>query len=90
MDPMLDNLRLYGADMDGAMSRFLDDIDLYKTCFTVFLADESFPKLGEALAAMDYEAAFEYAHTLKGVTGNMGLTPLYQVLCHLVAMLRSR
>ncbi|MEG2176445.1 MAG: Hpt domain-containing protein [Oscillibacter sp.] len=90
MDDLIEKLTAYGGDMDGAMGRFVDDAALYESCFTVFLADEAFPKLGEALETSDYEKAFEYAHTLKGVTGNMGLTPLYEVICQIVEGLRGK
>ena len=33
-------------------------------------------------------AAFEAAHTLKGVAGNLGLKPLYDAVCHIVEPLR--
>lgn len=42
------------------------------------------------MKARDYTAAFEAAHTLKGVVGNMGLTPLYQAVCEIVEPLRKR
>ncbi|MEG0769760.1 MAG: Hpt domain-containing protein [Ruthenibacterium sp.] len=90
MDAMLERLRSYGADMDGAMDRFLEDVELYKTCYTAFLQDEAFPLLGKALAQKEYETAFECAHALKGITGNMGLTPLYQVICRMVEELREQ
>ncbi|MEG1505242.1 MAG: Hpt domain-containing protein [Lachnospiraceae bacterium] len=89
MNEILEKLEKYGADVTGAMGRFLDDEDLYQTCFVVFLKDESFQKLGEAIAKKEYEKSFEYAHTLKGVAGNMGLTPMYQVLCDMVEDLRK-
>ncbi|MEG1537193.1 MAG: Hpt domain-containing protein [Clostridiales bacterium] len=89
MDVMLQKLQEYGADVDGAMGRFLNDVPLYKTCFTIFLEDEAFLKLAQALEERDYQNAFTYAHTIKGVAGNMGLTPLYQVICHIVEALRK-
>ncbi|MEG2404528.1 MAG: Hpt domain-containing protein [Oscillospiraceae bacterium] len=90
MDTLLAELKEYGADVDGAMGRFLDDVDLYKSCFVGFLNDEAFQKLGNAILSSDYEKAFEYAHTLKGVTGNMGLTPLYSTICTTVDVLRNK
>ncbi|MEG2660329.1 MAG: Hpt domain-containing protein [Oscillospiraceae bacterium] len=90
MDTLLIELKGYGADVDGAMGRFLDDVDLYKSCFASFLNDEAFQKLGSAILNSDYEKAFEYAHTLKGVTGNMGLTPLYNTICTTVDVLRNK
>ncbi|MEG1963884.1 MAG: ATP-binding protein [Clostridia bacterium] len=86
---ILDKLKEYGADVEGAMGRFLSDLDLYKSCLTTVLSDELFQKLGKALASMEYKDAFEYAHTLKGTTGNMGLTPLYKAICNIVEDLRK-
>ncbi|MEG2957775.1 MAG: Hpt domain-containing protein [Christensenellaceae bacterium] len=90
MDNMLEKLKEYGADITGAMGRFLNDVDLYKTCFQICLEDEAFEKLGQAIAAMEYDNAFEYAHALKGITGNMGLMPLYQVIHCMVEDLRRK
>ncbi|MEG1632618.1 MAG: Hpt domain-containing protein [Oscillospiraceae bacterium] len=90
MGTMLEKLNEYGADVQGAMERFLGDEELYEACFMVFLADEAFPLLGEALALKDYTQAFEAAHTLKGVAGNMGLTPIYNLICGIVDALRAK
>ncbi|MEG1782935.1 MAG: Hpt domain-containing protein, partial [Oscillospiraceae bacterium] len=83
-------LREYGADVSGAMERFLNDEDLYKVCYDVLLQDEAFENLGEALKEQNYEVAFECAHTLKGVIGNMGLSPIYKVVCGIVEDLRQK
>ncbi|MEG1845223.1 MAG: Hpt domain-containing protein, partial [Clostridia bacterium] len=63
MDDFLEKLKDYGGDMEGAMARFVEDIDLYKTCFVTFLADVAFPDLGASLEKSDYKRAFECAHT---------------------------
>ncbi|MEG2117876.1 MAG: Hpt domain-containing protein, partial [Clostridia bacterium] len=89
MDKLLEKLSEYGADIDCVNSRFLGDIDLYKSCFDTFLSDENFLQLGEAIKACDYERACDCAHTLKGIAGNMGITPLYQDVCIIVENLRK-
>lgn len=90
MSDLMERLKAYGADTVGAMSRFLDDGDLYASCFEIFLEDACFAKLGNALAAQNYAEAFDCAHTLKGVAGNMGLTPIYHAICSLVEPLRAK
>ncbi|MEG2038015.1 MAG: Hpt domain-containing protein [Ruthenibacterium sp.] len=90
MSRLLENLRLYGADVSGALERFVDDEQLYADCLRLFMADDCFASLQSALECGDESAAFESAHTLKGVAGNLGLTPLYQSLCTLVEVLRRR
>ncbi|MEG0963534.1 MAG: Hpt domain-containing protein, partial [Lachnospiraceae bacterium] len=42
----------------------------------------------EAIVQKDYKNAFDYAHTLKGVAGNMGLSPIYKAICDIVEPLR--
>lgn len=89
MTDLIGRLRTYGADMDGALERFVGDEELYADCFQLFWEDASFPALDSALARQDYAAAFEAAHTLKGVAGNLGLTPLFDAVCALVEPLRQ-
>lgn len=89
MDKMLFDLENYGADIKGAMGRFLDDVELYKSCFSALISDKSFKLLGESLEACDYDKSCEYAHTLKGITGNMGITPLYKLTSSMVDDLRK-
>jgi HPt (histidine-containing phosphotransfer) domain-containing protein len=89
MNDILNRLREWGCDIDGAMERFINDEELYVSCLDSVLSDENFEKLGEALKACNVDLAFECAHTLKGVLGNMGLTPLYDVVVKIVEPLRN-
>lgn len=41
MSELLEQLEQYGADVKGAMGRFLEDHDLYGTCFSMFLKEEN-------------------------------------------------
>ncbi|MEF9961928.1 MAG: Hpt domain-containing protein [Erysipelotrichaceae bacterium] len=90
MKDRMEQLKLYGADIEGTMNRFLNDEDLYISCFETFLKDEAFAKLGNAIQKNDFQSAFDYAHTLKGVAGNMGLTPMYQIISKMVEELRNK
>lgn len=78
----------YGADYGVTMERFMFREEMYLRFLNMMLEDENFPKLKAALEADDLEAAFEAAHTLKGVAANMGLTPLYDAVCEVVEPLR--
>lgn len=88
MTDLIGRLAAYGADMDAALERFVGDEELYADCFRLFLEDPSFPALDGAMARRDYAAAFDAAHALKGVSGNLGLTPLFNAVCALVEPLR--
>ena len=76
---------VYGADYNSTMARFMGKEAMY-----LKFKDDNLEKLGTALEQQDYEAAFAAAHTLKGVVGNMGLTPLFNAVCAIVESLRKR
>ncbi|MCB6200470.1 Hpt domain-containing protein [Extibacter muris] len=79
----------YGADYAGAMGRFMNNEGLYVRLLGMLFQDDNLENLGAALEMNDLGTAFEAAHTLKGVVGNLGLTPLYQALEKLVEPLRA-
>ncbi|MDD3747243.1 MAG: Hpt domain-containing protein [Anaerostipes sp.] len=90
MEERMKQLRDYGADVDGALERFVDDTELYIQCLEAFDEEEAFGLLGKAIEEKEYEEAFNQAHTLKGVAGNLGLTPLFDMICDIVEPLRSK
>ncbi|WMJ84211.1 Hpt domain-containing protein [Oscillospiraceae bacterium LTW-04] len=89
MNCLMDILREQGADIDGIMERFLGDEAFYTDCFKEFMQDEKFVALGKAIEAKSYKQAYEYAHALKGVAGNLGLIPLYRPVSDIVNALRA-
>ena len=52
--------------------------------------DTGFERLKAALEAGDLAAAFEAAHALKGVLGNLALTPAYDQVSEITELLRAR
>ena len=86
---LIESLREHGADIDGAMERVLDDIPLYEECVIAFIDDPTFSELGNSMEAGDGKRAFDNAHTLKGVSANLGLNPLLPSLCPITELLRS-
>ena len=89
MDEKIKKLKALGCDTDAALERFMGDKQLYLTCLEQMLTDESFEKLGDALSKSDVNSAFHYAHMLKGVYANMGMTPIYKECSAIVEPLRS-
>lgn len=86
---LLEELKNWGCDIDGALERFVGDEELYRTCLYTVLDDKAFRRLGEALSAGQIKEAFDCAHTLKGVLANMGLTPMYDITVRIVEPLRA-
>lgn len=85
----LKELEDWGCDVQGALNRLLNSRDFYFKLRPSALTDPSFDAFGEALREKDVKAAFESAHTLKGVLGNLGLTPMYKETCSAVELLRN-
>lgn len=86
---LLEQLKNWGCDVDGALERFVGDEELYQACLHTVLTDPAFEGLGEALRGQRGKEAFDFAHSLKGVLGNMGLTPMYAIIVRLVEPLRA-
>ena len=82
-------LEAAGIDVDDALGRFLQNEALMMKFLGRFPADTSFPGCREAMARGDAAQAFEAAHTLKGVAGNLSLKRLYEALTPMVEELRA-
>lgn len=54
------------------------------------LNDDKFDKLAEFVASKNLDSAFEEAHALKGVVGNLALTPLLKPIEQITELLRNR
>ncbi|MCR4956897.1 MAG: Hpt domain-containing protein [Lachnospiraceae bacterium] len=89
MSAFLDKYVAYGGDAEGVMDRFMGDEELLETCLDQFVAGDDFEVLKGTIEKQDFNAAFECAHALKGVVGNLGITPLYNTICVLVEELRA-
>lgn len=89
MKEKLQTLAEWGCDIEGALERFLEDDELYMTCLETLVVDNAYEKLGKALAEGKVAEAFDYAHTLKGVLSNLGLTPMICIVEKIVEPLRA-
>lgn len=89
MGQLVQTLKAMGCEMDSTMERFLNDENFYQECLKEMLEDPAFEKLGAALTAHEIRQSFEYAHMLKGIVANMGITEMYDCLVTLVEPLRS-
>lgn len=84
-----DLLTAAGIDVDEMLGRFLNNEALAMKFLLRFPGDENFPRLRQAMAEGDAAAAFEAAHTLKGVAGNLSMRELYRLVSCLVETLRA-
>lgn len=78
-----------GVDYDSGARRFAGKTQLYEKYLLKFFENNSLFDLRCKLETGDYEAAFRIAHSLKGVSGNLSMGPLYDTIAELVEYLRA-
>lgn len=86
---MTSELQELGADVNDAMQRFMNNASLYEKMLKKLPATIEANPVMEFIDAGDIATAIEKAHTLKGVLGNLSVTPLYKAYTEIVDLLRQ-
>ncbi len=86
----LEKLNEFGVDTKEGLTRCMNNQKFYFRMISMGLSNDSFEKLGKALEENNLDEAFEAAHALKGVLGNLALTPIYTPLSEMTEMLRAK
>ncbi|MCR4946585.1 MAG: Hpt domain-containing protein [Lachnospiraceae bacterium] len=86
----IDSLKSFGADTADGLQRCLNMESFYLDLVNSVKTDKGLDELKDFLDAGDLDNAFEKAHALKGMYGNLSLTPIYTPLSELTDLLRSR
>ncbi len=89
-EKLLQKIKELSSDPGGITDRFMDNAQLYAECFADFLREPNLEQLETAISKKDYPAAFQAAHALKGLSGNLGLTGCSDAVCVLVESLRAK
>lgn len=79
-----------GADVDTTLNRFMGKEELYLKFIQKFQNDKNLENLQDCYKNDDYEGVFASAHSLKGVSGNLGLNPVYDVSAQICDLLRGK
>ncbi len=85
----ISRLKSEGLDVDGALERFMNNTAMYEKFLKKFANDPNYDTLKSAIADNECEKAFSAAHTLKGVSSNLSLTPLFNVVSEQTELLRA-
>ncbi len=86
----IDSLKAFGANIDEGLERCMGMEDFYLEMVELGVSDERFEGLLDLLNKGNLDEAFESIHALKGVIGNLALTPLYETICEITEHLRTR
>lgn len=79
-----------GADVEATLKRFMGKESMYMKYVMKFLDDENYAHIRESLQKQDYETVFSAAHTLKGVSANLGLNPINAAAAEITELLRGK
>lgn len=82
-------LRSAGVDTESALRRMGGNAELYERFLFKFKDDDTFRKIETAIAENDYDAALRAAHTLKGVSANLGMNHLSDACAKIVKLIQS-
>lgn len=85
-----EQLTAAGINVEDALDRFMNNEGLMLKFLLRFSEDQSMSQLRLAMECQDADGAFEAAHTLKGVAGNLSMTGLFHQASILVEHLRNR
>lgn len=86
---MLDELKELGVNVEDALQRFMNNSALYEKMLGKLVNNVKDIEVLPSLEAGDNGAACDAAHTLKGVMGNLSITPLYKGYTQIVNLLRE-
>ena len=86
----IEKLNDFGANTAEGLGRCYGNEALYLRLVNMIPGEANFDKLRDSLTAGDLESAFEAAHALKGVLGNLSLTPMFEKCSELTELLRAR
>ncbi len=77
-----------GIDVVKTMERFMNNEELFIKFLKRFLDDNNYQDMRAAILDKDYEKAFNHAHTLKGLSANLGMNCIQHPVSDIVDKLR--
>lgn len=86
---LLDKLESLGVDLQDADKRFNHNTSFYERLLKKFPAQMVNLPVLTCYNEGDLKAALENAHTIKGMTGNLSITPLYNAYSDAVTLMRA-
>lgn len=87
---LTEELKSLGADVQEGLDRVMGDRDLYEMMLGMFLSSvEEHSIAPEDFDAEDLGGLIKKVHTLKGITGNLALTPLFNGYTEALGLLRA-
>lgn len=86
----MEKVKAFGADTQEGLTRCMNNEAFYLRLVGKFIEKNAYNDLKTAILANDLDEAFRQAHSLKGVLGNLSLTPLFELMVEITELLRVK
>ena len=86
---LLEELKTLDVDVDGGLKRIGGNEKLYIKLLGSFTKSINTYKVDADFDGNDYNDVIEKTHAIKGVSGNLSLTPVYEAYTKVVDLLRA-
>ena len=86
----IEELEAFGANVSEGLRICVNNESFYLKMVKKAAEDSNFERLEKALEDRNLKDAFEAAHALKGVYGNLALDPLYRPMSEMTEHLRRQ
>lgn len=86
---LLGELKALGVNIDEGMERMMGNTSLYERMLGKFVKMMKDLEVSPDFDENDYAGIIEKAHTIKGASGNLSVTPVYEAYTEIVDLLRS-
>lgn len=86
---ILNELKELGANVEEGLNRFMNKSELYAKMLLKLPPNLEKLEVLPYMESGDYQTALANAHTIKGVAGNLSVTPLYTYYTKIVDLLRA-
>ena len=83
-------LKELGCKVEEGLQRCMNNANFYLMLVNKGLKDEDIANLKVAISSGDLQKGFEVAHAMKGVYGNLALTPLFVPASEICEHLRNK
>lgn len=86
---LLEELKTLGVNVEEGLKRLNGNEKLYTRLFGSFLKTLNANTVAVDFDGTDYAGVIEKVHTIKGTSGNLSVTPLYESYSEMLGLLRS-
>lgn len=86
----IDKLISFGANVEEGLARCVNNEDFYLMLVNKLINDTKIDDLAKQIEDGDLANAFSTSHSLKGLYGNLSISPIYDLLVELTDYLRER